>query len=192
MVKHQNGGNRLLNSLLPLFDLVDERREADNRIVFEQKRGYCHVPRGRAEEVAKRRAGAIGATSLGRPPELPENRGRIEDVSTRPVGPLTINQSGTLQMVEVTERRAGRIQDVDARVSGPRRERLPFDPSAQQSGNVVELDRQLIKSAMRFAQRRDSRHHRTPCPQMPAKKWIPGDRCAFMLSQKRLQDGKVV
>src|SRR5687768_10392980 len=96
VVEYQDGGNRLPDPLGPLFDLVDQRRDADDRVVFEQECGYSDLTRGRAEEIHERRAGAIGAAPLRGPSELPENRGRIEDIPARPVRPLAIDQPRTL------------------------------------------------------------------------------------------------
>ena len=107
VVEYQDRRNRLQDSLSPLLDLVDQRRDADDGVVFEQERRHSHFARGRAEEIRERGAGAIDAVPLRGPSELPENRGRIEDVSARPVGPLAIDQPRALQMLEVAKRRAG-------------------------------------------------------------------------------------
>jgi hypothetical protein len=80
---------------------------------------------------------------------------------------------------------------VDTRITGPRRERLTFDPATQQSSHFVELDGRFIEPSMRVAQRRNGRHDGASGAQMARENRILGGRWAFVLGQKRLQHGEM-
>ena len=87
MVEHENRGGRLRLFAGSLFDFIDERGQADDGIVLEQERRDGDFASRRTQQVAKGRANAVGATPFGRPPKLPQNGRRIEDVPARPLGP---------------------------------------------------------------------------------------------------------
>src|SRR5687767_14491794 len=103
VVEHQIGWQGFDQTFPHLLDLVDQRRNADDGIVLEEKCRYRDFIAGQAEQIDECRAGAVDAIPFRWPTELSQNGGRVEDVAPGPFRPLAVNNSGQLHILERSE-----------------------------------------------------------------------------------------
>ena len=108
---------------------------------------------GSRSRSAKQRTLTGQAIGLGRPAELAQDRRGVEDVAARRLGPLAVHETGEMRLVEVAESRAPRIHQMNAGVAGARRERLHFDPPADQRGHDIAVHGRVVETRPAVAQR---------------------------------------
>ena len=128
-----------------------KRRGADERVRLEQKARGDQPPRRQRHQIGERGPLALQAFQLARPAQLPEHRGRVEDVAPRRLRPLAFDEPRQLHQVELAEARAGAVHHVHAAVAGARREGLRVDPAPHQRPQCRESSP---------ARRRIARRHR--------------------------------
>src|SRR6476469_8815147 len=89
------------------MDVVELERPADERVVFERDRRDGGTARWRTQQIQKPRVGRGAAIFLRRPPERFQERRRVEDVATGPLGPIGVRHADDGYLVEVAV--AGRL-----------------------------------------------------------------------------------
>jgi hypothetical protein len=104
-----------------------------------------HVPTSQRHQIVKCGALAGERHARVRPIELAQKRCRIEDALRRALRPLTFHQTDEKHLVELAVARRLGIDKLHARMAGARRERLPFDPSANHGGDGGKLDRCVVE-----------------------------------------------
>jgi hypothetical protein len=112
VIEYEDIRNRLHLCRRSPFDLIHQRRQADDGVVFEQKRGNRDLTRRGAQKIGKCRPLPVDPASFRWPAQFPQNRGRIEDVSAWSIRPFAVNQSSTVHILEIAKRRARGIEHV--------------------------------------------------------------------------------
>ena len=114
-----------------------ERRRADERVGLEQERRHRQPRCRQPQQIGERGARAGQPIGFRRPAELAQHRRRVEDVSSRAIRPLVLDETGDVDVLEASEARAVRIDEVHALVARPRGERLSLDPSTDERRDFV-------------------------------------------------------
>ena len=104
-----------------------------------------HLPARQPHQILECRAFARERDARVRPVELTQQRRRIEDALRRTLRPLPFDETDEEHLVELAVSRGLRIEKLHAGVPGARRERLPFDPSADHRGDARKRDRRIVQ-----------------------------------------------
>ena len=126
-----------------------------------------HLPPRQPHQILKCRALAGQRRARVGPVELAQERRRIEDALRRTLRPLAFHEPDQEHFVEFAVPRGLRVEQLHTRMTGARRERLPFDPSSNHRGDARELDRRIVQVLMGPPQAVNRREHRPARAQMP-------------------------
>ena len=101
-----------------------------------------------------------------RPPELRQQRRRIEDAAADALGPVLFDEPHEAHFVDVRVRGRGRVEQQHAVRAGPRRERLTVNPAAHRAGQPVDRERRVVVAGLRVGQRLERADDRRPRAQV--------------------------
>ena len=118
--------------------VVEQGRRLDERIVLEQERRGRHATGGETQEVHEGGPGAGDADAVVGPAEPGEEERGVEQVSSRLFGPPPFDQAHEVHVVEAAVAGRARVHQMDARRTGPGRERLAFDRPTDGRREVID------------------------------------------------------
>ena len=108
--------------------------------------------RGQLQQIVEARARRGQPIGVGRPAELAQQPGGIEDAGIRPLRPVRFDEADDPHRVEMRVRRRGGVEQPHSAAAGPRRECLSLDPSAHGRPELGDRQRPIVVPAVRIAQ----------------------------------------
>ena len=123
---------------------VYQRRERDDAVALELEGVEREGLARRDGEVAKRGRLGVGVLDLLRPAERGQQRIGEEDAATRPLGPVCFDEADEVQVIELTEARGDRVEEVDALDAVVGRERLRLERVVDERGQLVGVARGVV------------------------------------------------
>ena len=133
-------------------DVVDERRRGHDRIVFERERRGGHLPCRQLQQIVEARACRREPVGIGRPSELAQQPGGIEDAGIRPLRPVRFDEADDPHRVELCIGRRRGVEQPHAAAARPRREGLSLDPSPHRCPELGYRQRPIVVPGVGIAQ----------------------------------------
>ena len=124
--------------------------------------------------------------------QFTQQRGRVKDVPARALGPLSVNEPGELDAVELAETCCVGVHDVNTAFAGVRCKCPVLDPSADCRNQRLEVCWRRIKPCICVTQ--TDQHVQDGCAasKKPLSQWIVRCRQALMFAQKPEQALQIV
>ena len=146
---------------------VDQGRSRHDRIAVELERVKRSRPRGQPQKVTKR--GLLGprVVRLLRPAERFQQAAGIEDAARRPLGPVGLDQSHQVHVIELPESGGRRFHQLHAATPAPWRRRPAFNLVMDERGQIVGRPAAVVVETERPDEIVERGQHRGARPDLP-------------------------